>query len=370
MLTYSEFQEALRDLLPHLYDYVAVEAHPLARWFPPPEGGRLRLGEHIYRLIQNEVESLRPAGKNLVPGDAAWRPYLILKRRYLDGMPQAQLAEELAISERQLRRDQARTIEALARRLWQRFAPHPQAEPDFSPQPEWLALQDVLQGVMETLGPHVQATGRTLRLQLPSEPIQLYSDRIVLRQVLIRLARLALADDSPSLAVDLRDEQVALRVPLALADLHALDAARQWAERLSARLEVDENTATLWLPCNPQPILLVVDDQPPTVRMFQRYLGPSALQVMGIDEPQHALEMARRLQPALITLDVMMPGVDGWELLQSLQAAPETRHIPVIVCSAWDEPELAASLGAVDFLKKPVTRAEFLEALRRHGVPV
>jgi CheY-like chemotaxis protein len=60
-----------------------------------------------------------------------------------------------------------------------------------------------------------------------------------------------------------------------------------------------------------------------------------------------------------------MPTMDGWEILQALQADPETRHIPVIVCSVWDEPELAFSLGAADFLKKPITQRDLLDALVR-----
>ena len=59
----------------------------------------------------------------------------------------------------------------------------------------------------------------------------------------------------------------------------------------------------------------------------------------------------------------MMPTTDGWELLQRLKSDPETHTIPVVVCSVWDVPELALSLGASDFLKKPVNSEHLLEAL-------
>jgi CheY-like chemotaxis protein len=59
----------------------------------------------------------------------------------------------------------------------------------------------------------------------------------------------------------------------------------------------------------------------------------------------------------------MMPKVDGWEILQSLRLNEKTKHIPIIVCSAWGEPELAKSLGASHFLRKPIVQRELLDVL-------
>jgi CheY-like chemotaxis protein len=112
-------------------------------------------------------------------------------------------------------------------------------------------------------------------------------------------------------------------------------------------------------------VALVVDDQETALRMFHRYLSQTNLKVIGVKEPNQVLPLARQLQPQVITLDVMMPTMDGWEILQTLQTDPETQHIPVIVCSVWDEPELAFSLGAIDFLRKPITRKDLLAALER-----
>jgi len=64
-------------------------------------------------------------------------------------------------------------------------------------------------------------------------------------------------------------------------------------------------------------------------------------------------------------VDVMMPGVDGWELLGRLRQHPLTGHIPIVVCTVLTQEELALSLGASDFLPKPVARQAFLEALDR-----
>ena len=107
----------------------------------------------------------------------------------------------------------------------------------------------------------------------------------------------------------------------------------------------------------------MVDDQPATLKMFQRYLSGTAWDLTGLSDPSQAVEAARKLQPALILLDVMMPRIDGWEVLQALQLDGQTKNIPIIICSAWGEPELAQSLGAVKFLKKPIIQKDLLEAL-------
>jgi CheY-like chemotaxis protein len=67
----------------------------------------------------------------------------------------------------------------------------------------------------------------------------------------------------------------------------------------------------------------------------------------------------------VIVLDVMMPRIDGWEMLGRLRSNRATSHVPVIVCTIMAQEELALSLGAAGFLKKPVTRQDFLAALDR-----
>jgi CheY-like chemotaxis protein len=120
------------------------------------------------------------------------------------------------------------------------------------------------------------------------------------------------------------------------------------------------------LPPVPEGIVLVIDDQEPALRLYQRFASRTSFQVIGTTDPVQALNLARQLHPVLITLDVMMPHSDGWEVLQSLQLDPETKGIPVVICSAWEEPELARSLGAAGFLKKPVTQRDFLALLEKH----
>jgi CheY-like chemotaxis protein len=119
----------------------------------------------------------------------------------------------------------------------------------------------------------------------------------------------------------------------------------------------------LAFPVAPGATVLVVDDNPDLARLFQRYLVGTKYQVVSATTGQRALELASELHPIAITLDLMMPSQDGWELLQNLLRGPQTRGMPVIVCSVLPSRALALALGASQFLAKPVTRESLLAVL-------
>jgi CheY-like chemotaxis protein len=83
---------------------------------------------------------------------------------------------------------------------------------------------------------------------------------------------------------------------------------------------------------------------------------------------EEGLRLAQEVLPDAIVLDVMMPEMQGWEVLQRLHSDPPTASIPVVVCSVINNPELAEALGASLFLPKPVSRLDVLNALRKFGV--
>jgi CheY-like chemotaxis protein len=85
----------------------------------------------------------------------------------------------------------------------------------------------------------------------------------------------------------------------------------------------------------------------------------------GLSQPEKALETAFEVSPHLIVMDVMMPGLDDWELLGRLRTHPITREIPIVVCTILPQEQLALTLGATEFLRKPVNRQEFLAGLER-----
>jgi CheY-like chemotaxis protein len=113
------------------------------------------------------------------------------------------------------------------------------------------------------------------------------------------------------------------------------------------------------------PTVLVIDDNADTLRLVERYLTGSRFTYAGARDPEQALALAERLSPAAVVLDVMLPGIDGWELLGRLRTHPKTAGVPIIVCTILPEEHLALSLGAAEFLRKPVSRRVLLAALQR-----
>ena len=109
--------------------------------------------------------------------------------------------------------------------------------------------------------------------------------------------------------------------------------------------------------------VLVVDDNEDVLELFRSYLIPHRYRVVTARTAQDALDKACQFQPYAITLDLMMPERDGWDLLQILLNQPDTCHIPIIVCSVLKQKELALSLGATAFLEKPITEQALLSAL-------
>jgi CheY-like chemotaxis protein len=119
------------------------------------------------------------------------------------------------------------------------------------------------------------------------------------------------------------------------------------------------------LPAHDKRVILVIDDNEGIIRIFRGYLDGYDYQVAGATSGEDALQRARELEPTAITLDIMMPSQDGWEILQMLKDDPVTQGIPVIVCSVLEDPQLAQSLGAAAYLRKPVAQDDLLAALDR-----
>src|SRR5690606_1804740 len=112
--------------------------------------------------------------------------------------------------------------------------------------------------------------------------------------------------------------------------------------------------------------VLTVDDDPAALRLLHKALVREGYNVIEARTGKQALEQARAHRPAAITLDVLMPHMDGWSVLSALKADPELRDIPVIMITVLKERGLAFSLGASDFMTKPVDRAALKSMLQRY----
>jgi CheY-like chemotaxis protein len=409
MLTSEQFLKHLRDALNHLYDPDRLRQSPLAALFDVAD--RFDASSALQRILTETIESLKPkAGES--PRSHGRRVYDLLLYRYVQQFSQQEVANQLGMSVRHLRREQRVALEALGYRLWEQFrleeklrqgadietpvrpaAIHPTTDstaPSVNEELAWLKdapperptdLSQTLPAVLDLARPLAVQHGVHLETALANALPNLAVHPIAIRQTLLNLLSVAVhrtTGGRVSISARQLGWEVELQVECATfssADLEPvledeqarLNMARQLAELCGGRLilPADEEAfcATLIVPALEQLPVLVVDDNADTLQLLQRYAAGTRYRLIGAQDPEHALSLAAEFSPQIIMLDVMMPQIDGWEALGRLRQHPLTRQIPIIVCTILAQEELALSLGASAFVRKPVTRQDFLAAL-------
>jgi CheY-like chemotaxis protein len=113
--------------------------------------------------------------------------------------------------------------------------------------------------------------------------------------------------------------------------------------------------------------VLVIDDEETVRDLMRRFLGREGFEVVTARDGAEGLTLARDLRPMLITLDVLMPGLDGWSVLENLKADPDLADIPVVMLTILDDKNKGFALGATDFLTKPVDRERLRSVIARYG---
>jgi putative two-component system response regulator len=116
------------------------------------------------------------------------------------------------------------------------------------------------------------------------------------------------------------------------------------------------------------PLILIVEDDVHSLYLMERYTRTSQCRDLCTTQGGNVLSLAQREKPAVIFLDLMLPEMSGWEVLQALRVDPITCHIPVIICTALNEADHALEAGATAYLHKPVYYQEFLAALLEAGI--
>jgi signal transduction histidine kinase len=112
--------------------------------------------------------------------------------------------------------------------------------------------------------------------------------------------------------------------------------------------------------------MLVIDDDPSVCELMTRLCGKEGYEVVTAGNGEEGLKLAREKRPNLITLDVMMPGMDGWTVLKTLKADPQLSSIPVVMMTIADDRARGLALGAADYLVKPVDRNRLAGVLEAH----
>lgn len=390
------FNDQLRDLLAHIFDFPILEKHPLTLLLTDNEieGNRSKA---VQEIIHNCIDQLKPEGTVPRIETVEWRYYLILHGRYIQGLSTGELKNQLSLGERQLRRLHIRAVEALGNLLWARILstsseqshlPIPTSGERYPVQLKPYDLHRIVEEVVGLCRPRATTQRLIFEVDFSKELPLVNTDRVLIRQVLLSMINIIMAekqDDTISITTAVQNNRVILDVSTACSDLQALKMEGSfsgkvdpyWLQQLGTSLEfihmppIEPNTPCLLrlsIPIANYRTIFVIDDQGPVIRMIQRYLTGTPCMVEGSTSPNDILMMIRERQPDCVLLDVMMPGLDGWEVLQAMKSDPETNHIPVIICSVWNEPEMAFSLGATGYLKKPFSQADLLSALQHAGV--
>jgi CheY-like chemotaxis protein/two-component sensor histidine kinase len=286
-----------------------------------------------------------------------------------------------------------------------------------------LHLQKVeLASMIDEVRATVEPLARTKEMTLNTEPfpeLSLIADAAKLKQMLLNLVSNAIKFTPRGGHIDIKSRQVKSWVEIAVTDsgigiaeqdlgllfteFQQLDAGpgrhqegtglglaltRRFAELHGGHVSVESalgkgSTFTLHLPLEAKaspahvpvepaqvtavdrsrPLVLVVEDNPQAAEILARHLDDGGFRIRIARTGPEALTMARDLKPMAITLDILLPEVDGWEVLNRLKADEATRNIPVVVVSVIDNPALGRALGAFDYFVKPVDGKALLSRL-------
>lgn len=399
----SRVEQELRHALQYLYDPTELRKNQLLALLGI--AGKQSPLTQLRRTLSNAIERLKP--ESHVPLDAhAWRVYNILTYRFIERLSQREVAADLSLSVRQLRRDEQAAIRVLGH-----FLLHAYAVPDFVQQSdqqeksedsasrspgrirelEWLQqtfpsetvdVATLMHTVLATARPLTDASNVAVTCDLPDCVPSVGGQIAAIRQALLNILSALTPEVSGGrilIGAGHHKDKFEVRISAWYQDGHRFVFQPSMADSLSISqqlLELDGGGLRLCTPPDahllvmslpaapPERIpLLVIDDNADTLRLFQRYLSGAIFDLTCVSNPDSALATAVHLLPDAIILDVMLPGIDGWELLAQLRGHPDTYDIPVVVCTILPQERLALALGAAAFLQKPFTRESLFGVL-------
>lgn len=389
----EDFTRSVKEALESLYDLPALQRHPLAQGRAEVGQPGESAGQRLRSELMSAIEALNPGPATPFRSPRA-RTFHLLHLRYVEGMTVQETARELGLSERQAYRDLRHADDSVAALLWARRVKPQMAVPPnegrlssiraevdrLEPKSRPVDLGQLLQRVLRAVERLAAQRGTIFVTEAPAEPVHASADPLLAQQILTHLLSNAVQQAQPgqlhvSVMPRLEGTAISLRYQPEDPAGHGTivkDVVSQLADRLGWKIAEEERsdgarTVVIdTVSCGPS--VLVIDDNQGLVELLERYLTGHACRVWTATSGGEGLELASQLIPDAIILDVMMPEMDGWELLQRLRAHPPTAAIPVIICSVFDDPELAYSLGASLCVPKPVERADILAALRQLGV--
>jgi CheY-like chemotaxis protein len=405
MISSEEFLLHLRSALNHLYDPYFLQKSPLVKLFGL--GDQPDTPSALQHIINDAISALEPDAGDPNPAESQ-RNYELIMYRYVQQFGQDEVANQLGLSVRHLRRQQNAAIYSLGAVLWEKFQlggepfseskrdpgeTQPGDESDAGSDLDWLkdmsldepaTLEQVLPAVLELSQPLADKHAVTLLPHLVEDLPAFAVQPVVLRQLFLNILSVAIPL-SPQGRVEISaragERSIEVQIHCRLPDgvirptfkkkEDSLEIAERMARicggALTCSIEIEPFWARLVMPLFYQRTVLVIDDNPDFIQLIQRNTTGTHYRIIGERDGERGLAVAEETEPDIILLDVMMPRVDGWDVLSRLRRHPKTSGIPVIICTILAQEELALSLGAKDFLRKPVTRERVLAALDRQA---
>lgn len=383
------FVEEVKQALENLYDIPFLQTHPLAMWISEHAGKKpgfadVTDGQRLRREILQTLEILSP-GPGVGFRSPQARLHNLLHLRYVEGLTIRQAASDLGISPRQAYRNLRHAEEKLAALLWTRLSA---MEPEHNNLGQMTTLKaEINHLVSETSGVRLYtlvqqslkavyplAAEKQIRItiQPADEKLRIYTNPVIARQVstsvishAIQLA--ATGDFEITLSSSESEAVVALKFRSAEKNIGLDEVTTELLSHLDWKLEEQIDTSgscsiLLTMPAH-RASILVIDDNEGLIDLLKRYISNEAYRVIGLTTGQEGIRYAQDFQPDMIFLDVMMPNMDGWEVLQYLNNHPDTKQIPIVLCTVFNDPALAYSLGARKILPKPINREDVLETI-------
>ncbi len=403
------FYEQLRDALYALYDPIVITDSPLNAWLQlDQKNAPLALRQ----ALVDAINALKPPESD-PRNSKSWRIYSVLHQRFIGQWSQRKVALNLALSERQLQREEKSAIKALMIYLWTTY------QVDQGWQTEAASLDDLgdveersqklseaeaqdlrataslvetdiallLDGVLATLKPALERSLMQVENHINSETYLVVTYGELLRQAVLNvLFQLLRHDEGGTLRLEaerstgevlLHIQRSSLPEPEVFAG-ERFTSARALLQVMNSELILESEASnnavlervTIRLSDLAKTPILFVDDNVDTLRLYQHYLAHTGYEYVGCSAPLQSLQMAKDRVVHCIILDVLMPELDGWRALEILRHDPITESIPIIVTSILPQAELALALGAVEFMRKPITQSALLAALNRWGRPL
>ena len=345
MTAYSaDFEDQIRDLLSNLYDYLKLAENGAAQQLAADAKGGERVNA-IHEAVHRAIDHLR-SDKTTIPTARQNRLYSILQLRYVEELNTTTVLERLALSERQYYREHQRAIQTISRVLWDRYftgavLESGEASLSLAEELDYLNVdnshkvfqaRDEILAAIKATGVLAMQRGIEIALQETRESVSLSVSQPVFRQLVIYLLNeligatgvnggieigLGVVDGAPMITFQVEGALVAGEA--VCARLTAAGSPRELMKSLKAELHCAGEPPLITLSfAGAIHKILIVDDNPDTVSLFKRYLANQPYQILAAPGEMEALQIARQTRLLCIILDIMLPGKDGWQILQKL----------------------------------------------------